>query len=425
MRQTGLQRLKKDRRHNALINTDYSYHRTFGAVPLTGLPAEFLFLSSVLDQNGFPHCTAYSAAAEEASEFNVAFDDNSAEDFFVQEGVINGRVQDGGYDLRTKMETRRKYGMIPANGPKDDAPKYKIPNYFTIHPGAYDLYDSIKSSIWREWTVNQKRRAPTIGMMWFDSWQSAPNGVIPDSKPTDPIGLHDVCCKGWSRSSQFSGIPFPDGQERLCIQNSFGQNVGDGGFFYFTREQVNQYFTEGVMIASDKSDDLTVYTISLIQNILNFVSQLLRLDFLLIQQRQNPPPVIVPDQDLPPPVPPVKPSKLGRFCKAIELHENIVKILNNPGAFRYNDFTKTFPGVTGKSVGGFCRFDTYEHGWEALQQFVRWAANDELKGYHNCTIRSFFETYSPTSDGNNPKAYADFVASYCDQKPTDLLKTFI
>ena len=56
MNSKGLQYLTRDRR-------DWSFHKNFGAAPLSGLPDEYLLGTAILDQNGYNECTGYMKAA--------------------------------------------------------------------------------------------------------------------------------------------------------------------------------------------------------------------------------------------------------------------------------------------------------------------------------------------------------------------------
>lgn len=64
---------------------------------------------------------------------------------------------------------------------------------------------------------------------------------------------------------------------------------------------------------------------------------------------------------------------------------------------------------------GFCVFDTWAHGLRALVKLLRtyhrrgWLVNPE----------TFVKHYAPGSDGNNEKAYAQFVAPAWSQSDDD------
>ena len=61
------------------------------------------------------------------------------------------------------------------------------------------------------------------------------------------------------------------------------------------------------------------------------------------------------------------------------------------------------------NVGKFARFPTYKLGWEYLQNLVHFIAARNP----TWTIADFFDHYAPSTDSNDPNAYAHFVAKRC------------
>jgi len=96
--------------------------------------------------------------------------------------------------------------------------------------------------------------------------------------------------------------------------------------------------------------------------------------------------------------------------------------LNNPGdlVFRDQPFSTDGP-VTGFDgvVRHYAKFDTVEHGWEALYRQI------ELDAGRGLTLWQFVNKYAPAADANNPNEYFAFVAHKLDAKPTDLLSAVI
>lgn len=95
---------------------------------------------------------------------------------------------------------------------------------------------------------------------------------------------------------------------------------------------------------------------------------------------------------------------------------------NNPGNLNYAGQPYAVPALSGAHV--FAKFDTPEHGFEALVRQVRIVANGTSKGFNaqafklyalaNCsllTLSRFFSIYAPASDKNSPDRYALWVAS--------------
>lgn len=77
--------------------------------------------------------------------------------------------------------------------------------------------------------------------------------------------------------------------------------------------------------------------------------------------------------------------------------------LNNPGAIRY-DPKNQWQGQVGNS-GGFVQFDSVANGERAHRLLI---ANQIREGYD--TPLAWAQHYAPTSDGNDPQAYAQRIA---------------
>lgn len=115
-------------------------------------------------------------------------------------------------------------------------------------------------------------------------------------------------------------------------------------------------------------------------------------------------------------------DRLVSFCEAIRDYEgrpgDLNYQLNNPGDCRCSPVgylpkyglvrcidTNTNPAYLFHK-GKFAMFPTYELGWEYLLNMVHvMAAN-----HSSWSIVDFFAHYSPTSDGNAPNKYAEWVA---------------
>ncbi len=82
----------------------------------------------------------------------------------------------------------------------------------------------------------------------------------------------------------------------------------------------------------------------------------------------------------------------------------------NPGNLRY-------AGQIG-SIGqnqGFAVFPDFETGFAALKRQIDAACEGRSKVFRPAmSIREFFQVYAPSTDNNNPTAYAQFVAGMLD-----------
>ena len=101
----------------------------------------------------------------------------------------------------------------------------------------------------------------------------------------------------------------------------------------------------------------------------------------------------------------MKKSYLDEWCAAIKQMEGAKPERNNPGNLRY----------VGQKYAvndrGFCKFDTYQHGYDALKNLLIRACTGTSSMYKpEMTLTDFYRVYAPSSDGNNPEHYAQFVA---------------
>lgn len=70
-----------------------------------------------------------------------------------------------------------------------------------------------------------------------------------------------------------------------------------------------------------------------------------------------------------------------------------------------------FGKVIGKDNRGFAQFATPEDGFDALVEKVKFNQTSPQSRYYGKTIAQYFQMYAPSSDGNNPKGYAQDVAN--------------
>jgi len=109
---------------------------------------------------------------------------------------------------------------------------------------------------------------------------------------------------------------------------------------------------------------------------------------------------------------------------------------NNPGNLRDSPF-KIGYGICGTS-GRFALFKDYATGWKALIHQVTIVAKGtspvykaearkrfNLNSSADLTIAQFFQIYAPSSDNNNPDAYAKEVAKYMGVSINTQLKNLI
>lgn len=276
----GLTELPKDRR-------DWSYHKNFGVAPLTGLPDQYLLLSTILDQNGWNECTAYMKSGIDESEYGVIF---SPAWNYAKEGAEDPPPNPNGYSMRDPFQVGCDYGALPlatpgvlseavngfditlnpANWPAAldlDAQPYAHPGYASVK-GPYDNFDSMRSAMWNE---ASKKRAIGFGVMWYNEWTDAESGIIPETYSSKD-GLHAVKMAGWSTTKRDGTFINPATKALYQVwQNTFNTSVGDGGLFYASRAIVNRELDPvslGIYIHTDQPLQ-NPKTVSALQNLLN------------------------------------------------------------------------------------------------------------------------------------------------------------
>ena len=80
---------------------------------------------------------------------------------------------------------------------------------------------------------------------------------------------------------------------------------------------------------------------------------------------------------------------------------------NNAGNCRYNNSGyRSIYGNVRKDKRGFAIFPTWDQGWLYLQNMIfSWARSSKA----DYTILELINEYAPTSDGNDPEAYANNI----------------
>jgi hypothetical protein len=112
-------------------------------------------------------------------------------------------------------------------------------------------------------------------------------------------------------------------------------------------------------------------------------------------------------------------GQLATVATAIQTQEgyypgSVAYVNNNPG----NLMAAGQPGCTA-TAAGFCSFDSYADGWNALLNQI------SLDASRGETISQFISKYAPASAGNDPTTYANNVASAVGLSPDALLSTAI
>ncbi len=203
---------------------------------------------AVKNQGSSDFCTAFattlSSEVQEKLELEPAYS-------FAKTKQIMGDPNGWGADLRSACKAHQKYGAISENNSsmslKTDsiailrdwknwhkqfdvmAKMHRKQSYFRADKGNYDKFDNLRASLWQH---RKEKRFVVTGSMWRPIWQ---NARIPKGKPTG----------GYGHAFVIIGQKMIDGEPHLEIQNSYGENAGDKGRYYFPREVVNREFKFG------------------------------------------------------------------------------------------------------------------------------------------------------------------------------------
>lgn len=96
---------------------------------------------------------------------------------------------------------------------------------------------------------------------------------------------------------------------------------------------------------------------------------------------------------------------------------------NNPGNCRYSSvgYLAKYGNVK-KDKDGFAIFPTMSIGWMYLENLLLSWAKGKKKDY---TILQMMKEYAPTSDGNNPSAYAGYLTRYLGVDSSTKLKDLL
>lgn len=241
-------------RETPLDEHDYQLGAVYGLIDIKKVPMENFNLPRLKTKNqgSKDFCATYMAtsASEAQEEIELGPDWQ-----FSQVKKMQGEYESWGTDLRTAMLSLVKVGSIPReveaeflkrqgylaedrdflanwnNWPEafnKIAEKHKKKTLFEVK-GPYDAFDNVRAALWQH---KDKKCKVAMGVMWRYNWNNAPDGIIPleadgDGEGHAILGVDQV---------------YKNGVIYLAIQNSWGDEVGDKGIFYASREVFNKHF---------------------------------------------------------------------------------------------------------------------------------------------------------------------------------------
>ena len=372
-------------------------------------------------------CAAFSSCA--ASELQEGVNLSPEYQFALIKEIIGGDVDSFGADLRSAMKSFVKVGSIKKSdcpftiNQKDPSFLRRIENYppelkqkalvhakntYVAISGQYDHFDNIRASIW---LFREKKRVPVFGVRW--GW------------PLDNPIVQNITIGGEGHALYSTGWRKIGNETYLVVPNSYGEGYGEKGYFYFSREVINQYVSiYGTFVFIDLTPEEYLaraeqMKLGILGKILEAIKKILSLQWLFLEEKKTEPiPEPIPEPK-PEPIPEPKVSKLISWAKAIEIEEGSKppkitdrnKRNNNPGNMRASDLVQSlgsnFAGYVNQDKDGFAIFSSYESGFKALCQFLTLAAEDKLWPYHNFrTLYLFTKRYAEPPNDN----YANNVA---------------
>lgn len=260
-----------------LDERDFQHSAVFGATLATP-PGDFDVLngSKVKNQFNLDFCAGFSVA-----EIN---EDMQGATFcplyqFAKIKQIQGNYTSWGADLRSACQSATKFGSLPIEkspfiyDPSSEktrtrdflanwsnwsqssdilAGEFKNGSYFAVD-GPGDYFDNIRNTLWQN---REEHRGVIIGVMWRGEWTYAPGGVVPEANYVTPSGS--------GHAIKVCGQKTINGKVYLRIQNSWGEEYGDKGYYYFPRSVINLEVKQfGAFVMKDMDPELVKQYISL------------------------------------------------------------------------------------------------------------------------------------------------------------------
>jgi hypothetical protein len=397
---SGLAKIKRDHR-------DYSFHKTFGAfVNASSLPADFSVDAGLWMPNqnlpqafsGIPSIPAWPTGCTVYCQTDLCIDeDGKLLDPNLLEDVTHANANGGG-DIRVALKAAINVFQRTA--------------YFNIQAKApLDWFDAIRVAMW----VSQaEKRSVSIGIPWFAEFENLLASYIM------PIPVFDTKRATW-HNAKIAGWKTIGGAPYLIVKSWQGPEYGDKGYCYMPRELCNALLnisgTGAFTLSKVAPGQIQTIDLSTIATLVSFIRNLIASAVAAFTV-----PSTVPPAPQTPPTPPISPvvtptvapapsvpstATLTAFCTAIRNYEGKPGDRNyrnnNPGNCRYSSqgYLPMYLPVL-KDKDGFAVFKDYATGFLYLKNLVR----EKISKNPDQTLLAFMEVYAPTSDGNDPVAYA-------------------
>jgi len=246
-------RVKRGLRPTPYDPRDFSFAGVFGAININEVPlTDFMTAPAVeiKDQGGTDMCTAYALCSVSEDQEKVPLDPGFT---FALIKRKQGTWKTWGGDLRSGCKVAQDYGFIEVgDNPQDfgNKPRNFIANWnnwlhlnellriaarhkkqsFLKVDGPYDTFDNFRAALW---VGKDEGKSIYTGCVWRPGWLAARGGILPDRALSGGVGHAFKIC----------GQKIINGQPYLVIQNSYGTDVGDHGYFYMNRRVANRELT--------------------------------------------------------------------------------------------------------------------------------------------------------------------------------------
>lgn len=221
---------------------DFAFGAAYWLPELSELPEEFILPTKTYDQGDSDHCTAYMTTNMSSLQEGVDLDQRFS---FMASKYLSGDPEKWGQDLRVACKSHVKIGALAMSDVPDEAralndqdARYRVkwPNsvfsrayphrkeaYFDL-TGPYDHFDNARASIWK---LRNLKTAIGFGM----NFGYRKSDVVLD-RITGGVG-HAQAAIGWTNSKA--------GQTTIVVQGSLGEQWGDAGRHYITRDIFNHF----------------------------------------------------------------------------------------------------------------------------------------------------------------------------------------
>ena len=189
---------------------------------------------------------------------------------------LSGQLQSSPVTMESVTHANERGGLDVRSAFKAAQQLKWIGNYFNIRAySQLDWFDSIRYAIL---SGGFEKRSVSWGCPWFSVWGSdvaAKNAIMsmPDLSQVSAVGWHNSKFTGWKT---INDIPY------LVNKSWQGNNIGDGGLLYFSREVVNAVMTVNgtcALTAANYDGDIKRVSLPVVQMILSYLRNFIGLTY--------------------------------------------------------------------------------------------------------------------------------------------------